>query len=188
MKYFIISQPKAGTYLCANLLTEFNLINTRLHISERKYELYDFNNLEESRKSLTNFSYSIPIHDSLTKIFDNQFAVGHVPYSENNRNLLKNFKKILLIRNRAEIKDSAFRWAHSTGRSLNIKKVFDIADCVLKWKQDNVFVIDFRDLIEKNENIINELQMFLFGNILYDSAKSIKNALIKDSLTKSDLR
>lgn len=188
MKYFIISQPKAGTYLCANLLSEFNLINTRLHISERKYELYDFNNLEESRKNLTNFSYPIPLHDSLTKIFDNQFAVGHIPYSENNRNLLKNFKKILLIREYDGIKNSATRWAHSTGRSLNIKKVFDIAEDVIRWKQDNVFIINFQDLIEKNENIINKLQIFLFGNILYDSLKSIENALIKDSLTKSNVR
>ena len=38
---FIISQPKAGTYLLANLLANFGMYSTGWHVKNGKYRVYD---------------------------------------------------------------------------------------------------------------------------------------------------
>ena len=44
IKAFIISKPKSGTYLCANLLKELGLIHQGLHFTPQKaYYKYDLN-------------------------------------------------------------------------------------------------------------------------------------------------
>ena len=43
-------------------------------------------------------------------------------------------------------------------------------------------------MINKNTKKINQLQKFLFNEVVYDSKIAIQNALEKDSLTKTNFR
>ena len=43
-------------------------------------------------------------------------------------------------------------------------------------------------MIKKDITVLDQLQEFLFGTVLYNSRKCIRDALTKDSLTKSSIR
>lgn len=186
MKYFIISQPKAGTYLCANLLQEFNIGFEGLHFTLNKYQRYDLNNLEDCRKNRSKYSIKSPIHESINQIKDSHLGVGHLGYTNDTESLLKDFKKILLVRDKTSSTKSWKTWAKITGKSPNSELITDGKRVSIeKWSgKENVFVLNFYDMINHNLEKINELQTFLFGTVVFDSKESIDKALKKDSLTK----
>jgi hypothetical protein len=107
MKYFIISQPKAGTYLAANILENMGIISSKLHFDPglvRKFET-----LKEFEE------YSMTFNQALKKkLKDGEFAVGHMHYNAN-ISALKGIKKILITRDRKEIRKSARRYFKETG-------------------------------------------------------------------------
>lgn len=190
MKYFIISQPKAGTYLCSNLLVELGLIQTGMHCKGtgkfQKYNLQDpyaVSKVKEYTYFLKNFQ------EVVDTIPENAFAVGH--FSPTNRRIrsLENFKKILVIRPYEDFMDSAQRFSIDYNRDVIGKNRQSQYQIINEWKnQRDVFTINFYDMINKNLNKINELQLFLFNKIVVDSNQAINNALKKDSLTKSSIR
>jgi len=51
MRVIIISQPKAGTYLCANLLENLGLTFARMHVRENSYTAVH-KKIEYQRKNL----------------------------------------------------------------------------------------------------------------------------------------
>lgn len=190
MKYFILSQPKAGTYLCANLLQEFDIGFQGLHYTTHKYEKYDLNNLEECRKNRKKFSIKIPIHESIKLINDNEVGVGHLGYNNETEIILKDFKKILLVRDRHSCKESWIKWAKVTGKSSDSELITNgKRTSIENWKnKENVFTLQFNDMIEKNQEKLDGLQMFLFNSIKFNSKACMKHALKKDSLTKDKNR
>lgn len=136
MKYFIISQPKAGTYLAANLFIELGISPSWMHISEKKFEQYDPNNLSLGRSKPFLYYQNIQIEESVKLIKDNHFAVGHLPYQEYIISLLKNFKCIFLTRNLTEIIESFDRWAiYSKRPHKKIKKIKDTFYMLENWKK-----------------------------------------------------
>lgn len=51
-------------------------------------------------------------------------------------------------------------------------------------EKENIFVLDFYDLKNKNIEKIDKLQFYLFNKIIVNSNNAIINALKKESLTK----
>jgi hypothetical protein len=185
VKAIILSQPKSGTYLCANLLQEFGLSFSGLHISENHYQKYPENYIVSG--SSDKFTHRTPIAQSIQLISNNEFAASHLAYSENTENLLTNFKKIVVTRPQSEIEESARRFANDMNRKLILKtkKINEIA----KWtQQPDVFHITFDDLINKNIKKIDLLQHYLFGKVNISSSAAINSALESQSMTKSSLR
>ena len=185
MKYFIISQPKSGTYLLSNILIELGITPTHLHISNEKYEDYSSKDTD-TVKNPKKYSKNIPIEQSLKLIRDESFAVGHLPYSDTTEELLKDFKKILITRNINDIKMSwqRFKRDYQRKNGFNTELLHDIE----LWKKSNIFHITFDELISKDIEKINSLQLFLFNKINVDSTIALDNALNSPSLTKSSIR
>lgn len=189
-KVFIISQPKAGTYLCSNLLMNFNLKATGMHIKNNKARVYNPSKPVkfETKKELKKFMQESTIHkqrfaDLVQLIPGNGFAVGHLEPEKKYINGLAPCKKILLLRPHEEHLESLKRFYGNT--SVSKKEYENISN----WQHlENVFVINFHDMINSNIDVINSLQLFLFDEIKFDSQKAIRDALASPSLTKSDIR
>lgn len=182
MKYFIISQPKAGTYLAANILKNLSIENSHLH--------FDINLVRRFRKledfDVVGHSFSSGIKKELKP---NQFAVGHIPCDEEHTKPLQKVVKILITRNRKDIKKSAQRYLKETG--LDVKSIINnkFLDDIERWKYDpNVFHITFEEIINKDIKKIDDLQIFLYGKVIHNSATVLERALSEDSLTKSLIR
>lgn len=191
MKYFIISQPKAGTYLGANLLQEFGLTFTHMHIGKHRFQKYDPNNLQAGRISSKQYTHETSLSESIKLISDNEFAVSHLPCTGKIKSQLKNFKILLLLRDIDSTNKSIDKWFDRTGRGIKgLSKEKYISkegrEQISNWSQnENVFVLDFYDMKDKNISKLNDLQVFLFNKIIIDSEVAILKALGKDSLTKS---
>jgi hypothetical protein len=182
MKYFIISQPKAGTYLAANLLENMKISPSKLHFDP---------GLVRRFKTLKEFEeYNISFNKALkNKLKDGEFAVGHMHYVNGNIAALKGIKKILLIRDKKEIKESAKRYLEETGISvwsiINDRSL----ELIERWSEHKgIFVLEFKDIINKNTKKIDEMQQYIFGEIKFNSLEIINKSLEQDSLTKSSIR
>jgi hypothetical protein len=181
MRFFIISQPKAGTYLLSNILKNMGLGNSKLHFDPgliRKFTtLKNFEEIEGT------------FEEGLEMIKNGCYAVGHMSYNKSRKESLKDFKKILITRNKKDIWESAERYAeeknigvYSIINDKNLKKISE-------WKKfKDVFHITFEDIVGKNTSKIDELQIFLFKKIKFNSLAIIEKSLNQDSLTKSSIR
>ena len=181
MKYFIISQPKAGTYLCANLLKTFNIGFEGHHFDRVDYKINDL----KTGKTISQTTQHINLSKEVIK--DNYLGVGHLLYKTDSVIALKKFKKILLIRPSKEVKESWERFSNKTGRSKTNALVHNESNrqSIADWShQKDVFVLQFKDMIEKNIKKIDDLQIHLFNKIIYNSTISINQALKMDSITK----
>jgi len=168
MKCFIISLPKSGTYLLSNLISQFGLEESLLHIGINKYQKYDPNNLSAGRKDPLKYTHELPIEESINLVKENQIVVGHLPFNENIYNILKPFKKILLTRDVDDINQSAKRWQSQTGRGnperTNVKQRKIVA--IGEWTNaQDIFKIEFDQIINRNKKVLDDLQMYLFGQI-----------------------
>jgi len=182
MKYFIISQPKAGTYLLSNILENMGIIPSKLHFDPKL--IRKFNSLEDYE------TLKISIKNALKEeIKDNEFAVGHIPYSKQYEKELAKIKKILITRNTSKIRDSAKRYLKEKG--IDVGEIISVKNLnnIKQWKNNkDVFHVTFEEILKKDKRKIDKLQMFLFNEIKFDSLEVINKALAKDSLTKSSIR
>jgi len=186
MRALIISQPKAGTYLCANLLQEFGLKFKGIHLSEYQQQQYDLSNIYNSLINKDEYTATEHISTTVRRISDNHFAVTHLNYTDEFHSLFLPFKKIIITRSKDEILQSWERF-----RSVrNGKGEIDITSLnQYHWLDyPNTFHLTFNNMINKEIPIIDNLQQFLFGNILHNSRTCIRTALSTSSLTKSNIR
>lgn len=191
MKYLIISQPKSGTYLCSEIYRLLGINQTYLHLSEKAYTQYVPEQMNQGRRQPEKFTIKEPIKESIKLVGHGDFAVTHSPYTEENRVLFRDFNKVLLVRNMDEIRQSFARWAAATGRPDRFKsgkqfqkKFREIA----KWStQEDVFVMEFDDMRSQNIQVLDQLQMHLFGIVRHDSKSIITQALAANTLTKIEV-
>jgi hypothetical protein len=185
MRTLIISQPKSGTYLCANLLQEFGIKFGGHHLNEYNYQRYDLGNLHKGLIDPIEYTFTEHISKSIGRINNNYFAVTHLNYTDELFALFRPFKKIIITRPQNEIRESYERFKGIRGG----KGPFEAVLQQHYWLDyPNTFHLTFNDMIEKNIKVIDELQDFLFNNRLHNSRKCIRNALRNDSLTKSSIR
>lgn len=183
MKTLIVSQPKSGTYLCANILQNLGLTFTYMHLARDSYDKYDPNNLEDGRKYPKKYRHSLHIEESQKLIGDNEFAVTHAA-EQINMPVFNDFKKIVLHRNVEESVDSYNRWIQESGRKH--KRVSVIPQ--INNHIPNSFSLAFDDMVNKNTDAIDDLQKYMFGSVVFDSLSVIEESLKQDSLTKSSKR
>ena len=178
---FIISQPKAGIFLLANILLELGFTGGPdgiMHIKNDKYELYPYPGMHLFATARTNPSL---IHNHLhwqhsLKLVQhpNHFAVGYVSANSDPEHL-KEFNVVLLTRSLEKIKQSMQRW-----NSSNHSEVLHLAENVAKWKnkefQNNMFQLTFDNM---NLKRIDELQKFLGLDLIKDSKTILQNALVR---------
>jgi hypothetical protein len=187
MKLIVISQPKSGTYLCANILQNLGLEFTYLHILLDSYNAYDKDDIENCKRHPEKFRVEAPLYEPLSMIGEGQFAVCHLWRNKVTDLAVKDFKKIILYRDADEIFESYKTWIEETGRDR--KPIKGKPEMVTPWtKCDNTFAMQFNDMVDKNINKLDELQMFLFGEITYNSLTVIEQSLNQPSLTKSHKR
>lgn len=183
MKYVVISQPKAGTYLAANLIESLGIEFSHIHIDPGMYRIFKNNKLNDFD------IHKAPLSRAINALPNNQFAVGHIPLNEGNKNALSKVKKVLIVRDRNGIRKSAERYRDERGVDVSSIINNNNLDQIESWKNEqNVFLIKFEDIINENVEVVNELQKFLFGNVIRDSSAMISNAKNKESLTKSSIR
>lgn len=187
MKYFIISQPKSGTYLCSNILNNLGINQTYYHFTPKHIYKYDKNNLDAGITNPENYIVQDTVENVLLKIKDNDFAVGHLSYKEPIITLLKPFKKIILHRNPTEAGESYNRWITESNRKRPFRD--KVKNTVKEWiNEPNTIYINFDSMINKDLTVINQLQEFLFGHIKENSLQILEKSLSNKSLTKSSIR
>lgn len=182
MRAVIISMPKAGTYLAANLLQCLGMNFSHIHIDPGMHRIFHDNNLKKFDK------FSGNVGEAVSKLKENQFAVGHIPFNVENQRHLNDFKKVLIIRDKKDIAESAKRYRQEKGP--DVSSIINDANlnAIKKWSDNGAFVIDFKDIITGNLEKIDRLQNYLFGSVTKNSNKAIADAKNMDSLTKSSLR
>jgi len=194
-RIFIISQPKAGTYLLANLLLQLGFKGGSIdnfegikHCDRGKVEIYPYPgtmHFDDARTHPEKYRLRMGFQRTVDTIYKGEFAVGHVlpkfsVYS------LREFKKIFITRPIKEIEQSLIRWDKFSGRSpSNVKDVLDRANELLKWNTyEDVFKITFDDIKNKNVSKIDSLQKYLNIDPINDSMQLCNVALQNDSITK----
>ncbi|MGY8864453.1 MAG: hypothetical protein ACKVJK_02360 [Methylophagaceae bacterium] len=192
---FIISQPKAGTYLCANLLKNFGMVATGMHVKSGKYRVYDitqplpaFEKKNDLKKYIQSVTHQIGSFQSIIDLMPTDgFAVGHLGYEGKYIKPLRGVKKILLTRPHEQHKESIKRFQDEMyGDTAVTEEAYHDIEC---WRdEDDVFELTFNDLIKPKYAKLRKLQTFLFGEVKHDEVAAIHKALAAPSPTKSSIR
>lgn len=188
-KIIILSQPKAGTYLCANLLQELGFGFDGYHLARKKYHKYPPPTdplFKMALKDPKHVEYKIRLKESIKSIAEGSFAVSHLIYNPTTESLLQGFHKICITRPENEIFDSLKRWEKATGRPpANMIPTVARIHGVAKWiGRANVFHITYNDMKNCNVDKIDQLQQFLGLTNPMHSKQLCDRALKRDSKTK----
>lgn len=120
MKAFVLSIPKSGTYLVAEILKRLGYSQS-FHISTHDY-MNLAADLEELREDPDMHRHQHLMTDSLSMVHFNQFAVGHIPFSEYTAMSLLGWTKIFAYRNMKDVVISAVRY-YGKIKNLRTKEV-----------------------------------------------------------------
>jgi hypothetical protein len=188
MKAFILSQPKSGTYLAANLLRELGFDHRGLHLTPTPYyyeydlsdpHCMDKDKFQTYKKRGKNFESNVKL------IPNNSFAVGHIPMMIPFQKALDKFKRILVTRSSHGVKDSAVRFKEDYNRKINVQEL--LRERIAEW-EPYCFHLTFEDMVDRNYDKVDDLQTYLFGKVKFHSQEVLKSALYSDSPTKSSIR
>jgi hypothetical protein len=190
MKYLINTIPKSGTYLTANIFKNLNIKDSGIHIQNAENSRYivggwrqdvKYQNLEQEIYKNT--------EDIIDEVKDGEFLTGHIARTEKMIKSFSDYKKVLLIRDVSGIIQSAITYAKEKGTNMTDNITMKDINKIKEWENDKeCFVINFNDLINKNVQVIDNLQLHLFKEIRFDSLKVIELSLDQDSPTKSNKR
>ena len=190
MKYFIIAQPKAGIHLCGNLFTELGIQNSY-------YLLRHQNSLKYNRNlwniSLSNHSGVMKIEKGWAELIDmmpnDTFTLLQTSYSKKLYDKIKPYKVVYITRQLEDIIESAKRMKNEKGVDTIKFTNKQIMEKFAPWNDiQNIFHLNFDDLVNSNIEVIDKLQHYLYNRIGFDSKTVITNTLANASPTKSHLR
>lgn len=117
-RVLIVSPPKAGTYLAANLLTGLGFVSTGLHIMARHVSDYRFASLDTARNNPGSVSFDIPQTGlALDLVQPGQFIVSHLPGDDETERTCADFVKILPMREMRATFVSHMRFFADTART-----------------------------------------------------------------------
>jgi len=191
MKVFIISHPKSGTYLCSNILIELGFKQTGLHLLNGKgyykYDLFDESAMKQNKFKKYR-KIGVSLIDNLKLIDEKSFAVGHIHYNKALCSHFQAFKLLYVSRDNNERIESYKRMNKEFGRNCPSSSQFESENKMISPWSNHAFNLSFEDMINKNTSKIDDLQIYLFNEIKYDSYNVITHALNKPSITKSSIR
>jgi len=200
-RIFVISQPKAGTYLLANLLLQLGFKGGSIdnlegikHCDRGKVEIYPYpgtRHFYDARQHPEKYRLRMGFQRTTETVNKGEFAVGHV-LPKFSAYPIREFKKIFITRPVNEIEQSLNRWDKFSGRSpSNTTDVLKLAKEMLEWNDygdsfeiQKIFQMTFDDIKHKNVYKIDALQKYLDIDPIHDSEQLCNLALQNDSLTK----
>ena len=94
-RVFIVSLPKAGTYLAAEVMAALGVQSSRLHVDDGWVS--DFRQYRKGTK-MWKYQFEMPVEDALALVQPGQFAVGHLPCSAAVRRALDGFSQVFIFR------------------------------------------------------------------------------------------
>lgn len=97
-KTLVVTMPKSGTYLHAALLKQLGLIDTEVHLVQNGFSDYRNRTVAEMRTEHGNYQVKLPVRHALPLIAPGQFAVSHLPATDENRELVQPFSLIFSYR------------------------------------------------------------------------------------------
>jgi hypothetical protein len=115
-RVLVVSIPKSGTYLMAELLKALGYASTGMHLAETAYSDYKGVDLEEARTHPGRFARTEPLSQSLSRIKAGEFAVGHLPCKNEIVDATSAFKRFYLTRDLRTALISYMRFMRTTGR------------------------------------------------------------------------
>jgi len=214
-KAIIISIPKAGTYLAAELLTNIGIVSAGLHVSLihlEDYRFYTYNDLANRDEVFR----TIPLYMTSAIIQSGQFIVGHIPYSIEAENMLLNYRRIFVYRNLRDTIVTTYRGdttdkrgtpemrsilaiENQSKRMSKYLEIFgeslfkDIKD-IAQWSKRDVFKLQFETLMgdfgkEKQHECMKDLCTYLGTETSPDDIANVLSRTIgKRTLTYSGNR
>lgn len=114
---FVLSVPKAGTYLVSEILKTGGLTQTFLHVAEHGYEDYTKAPLTEGRRRPETVHGERPMADTLAQVTPGGFAVGHLSHSPEAVALLDGFRVVFMKRDLRACLVSRMRFQRDSGRA-----------------------------------------------------------------------
>ncbi|MGN6512746.1 MAG: sulfotransferase domain-containing protein [Lysobacteraceae bacterium] len=116
-RVFVLSMPKAGTYLMAELLARAGLAATQLHVNDDSVDDYASLSLEQGRVQPERARRQSKPVDALALIGPGQFAVGHLAYTQALERALQEFHLVFLRRDPRTALVSYVRFLVDSGRA-----------------------------------------------------------------------
>ncbi|CAN5184697.1 hypothetical protein BH11PSE14_BH11PSE14_09860 [soil metagenome] len=102
---FLLSIPKAGTYLAAEVMEALGVRSSKLHVDDGWAS--DFREFRKGTK-MWHYQFEMPVVDALALVLPGQFAVGHLPCSDQIRRRLDRFSRVFIFR---ELRHAFVSWA-----------------------------------------------------------------------------
>lgn len=115
-RVIVCSIPKAGTYMVDRLLELLGCVPSRLHLSRTILTDYRFATVREARENYERLLADVALESAVELHLPGQFSVGHIPCTEDTRQVLANVKKLFVYRNLRDGLVSFLRFLASTGR------------------------------------------------------------------------
>jgi len=149
-RVIVVSIPKAGTYLVAQLLQQMGVVNSSLHIryDDQKIGIYDFRNapLKMSASEKNQCFLEMPLTEALSMIRIGEFGVGHLPpVPEVKKQLYPNFKIIFMVRDLRDCLISHMRYMINIGEITEEKHSWiTIDNDKEKFRQ---YLLNYADLV-----------------------------------------
>jgi Sulfotransferase domain len=112
----VISLPKAGTYLVAELLKALGYRATGWHLVAKFCTDYSTADFAEARRNPAKYSRKGNPSEFLSQVRPGEFAVGHLPCNDEVRAATARFKRIYLTRDLRTALVSYMRFLADTGR------------------------------------------------------------------------
>jgi hypothetical protein len=217
-KTFIISIQKSGTYLLSEILGNIGYNKSLIHLNKKLSNLhqkYDGGDIEKSRTNFRAYNFELDPEKIINSLNNNEFAVGHLYFSEKAKKLLKKHKCIFTIRNLKTALISFMKWKQESLRIYDIdkktwmsreddkekffyyvkvygKNYFNTCKQILPWINENLLVVRYENLIDpnKNESELCIIADYLDVNLSYPKEilrKSFEKKTITKSSTKTEL-
>jgi hypothetical protein len=211
-RVLVVSLPKAGTYLVAEVLKALGYGSTGMHLAETAYSDYNGAELDEARRNPGRFARREPLSQSVLRIAAGRFAVGHLPCKKEIVQATASFKRIYLTRDLRTALISYMRFLAATGR-LGAKELswYAIADPKARvvdflrtsaphlldwfykglagWSQvPGALCVHFEDLMHEREtapHAVESIAAFL-GRTPCDARRILSSSLASETITKSD--
>jgi hypothetical protein len=95
---FVLSIPKAGTYLAAAILETLGLIDLEVHLWKSAFSDYRWRSLDEKVGQARLWTVEQPIEVSASLIRDGQFAVGHLKFDKRTKAAFDRFARVVMVR------------------------------------------------------------------------------------------
>lgn len=106
-RVLIITQPKAGTYMIAEILRQAGLHHTYLHLGAHRLQAYDSFFLRDGLFNPRKFDVACGIEESRKLVRCGELAVSHLPFSTDLAEKLSGFKIIHIKR---ELRSAFISW------------------------------------------------------------------------------